>query len=257
MRLLVSVRRAEEVAAALEGGADIIDAKEPAHGALGPVDAPTLVAIASKVPEGVPLSVALGDAESELVARAAVAALDLAPRSAATYVKLGFATVEQEATIAAVVAAAVGAARQLPAQPAVVAVAYADRGGWPGAAAVLRAAARAGASGFLVDTADKDGRTLLDWITPAELTQLAMEGRARGLLVALAGSLGPAEIHGIRAVPANIVGVRGAACEGGRGGSISEPRVRALRQLLALKAEGALAKIQGGAPMRCGITVCK
>ena len=37
MHLLVSVRNAEEAAAALAGGADVIDAKDPAAGALGPV----------------------------------------------------------------------------------------------------------------------------------------------------------------------------------------------------------------------------
>ena len=35
MHLLVSVRSAEEAAAALEGGADVIDAKDPDNGALG------------------------------------------------------------------------------------------------------------------------------------------------------------------------------------------------------------------------------
>ena len=44
MRLLVSVRNAEEAESALQGGADILDAKEPANGALGKVDATTLAA---------------------------------------------------------------------------------------------------------------------------------------------------------------------------------------------------------------------
>ena len=50
MRLLVSVRSAEEVAAALAGGADIIDAKEPARGSLGAVTATVLSAIAARTP---------------------------------------------------------------------------------------------------------------------------------------------------------------------------------------------------------------
>ena len=33
--LLVSVRCVDEVAAAIEGGAEIIDVKEPSHGSLG------------------------------------------------------------------------------------------------------------------------------------------------------------------------------------------------------------------------------
>ena len=37
MRLLVSVMDASEALAALEGGADLIDAKDPLAGALGPV----------------------------------------------------------------------------------------------------------------------------------------------------------------------------------------------------------------------------
>ena len=38
MRLLVSVRSEEEARAALAGGAEIIDAKEPSRGALGAVE---------------------------------------------------------------------------------------------------------------------------------------------------------------------------------------------------------------------------
>ena len=57
MRLLVSVRSAEEVSAALAGGADIIDAKEPARGSLGRVTPAVLSAIAARTPASVPLSV--------------------------------------------------------------------------------------------------------------------------------------------------------------------------------------------------------
>ena len=47
MRLLVSVRAAAEVAPALAGGADIIDAKEPARGSLGAVSPTRLREIAA------------------------------------------------------------------------------------------------------------------------------------------------------------------------------------------------------------------
>ena len=63
MRLLVSVRSAAEVASAVAGGADIVDAKEPDRGALGAVSGPVLRAIAARVPAALPLSVALGDPE--------------------------------------------------------------------------------------------------------------------------------------------------------------------------------------------------
>ena len=49
MRLLVSVADAAEARAALAGGADIIDAKEPRHGALGAVAPDVLRAIRNAV----------------------------------------------------------------------------------------------------------------------------------------------------------------------------------------------------------------
>jgi len=51
----VSVRSAGEVAAAVAGGADIVDAKEPTAGSLGPVSGRVLREIARCVPAGVPL----------------------------------------------------------------------------------------------------------------------------------------------------------------------------------------------------------
>ena len=64
MQLLVSVRSASEVEPALAGGADIIDAKEPANGSLGAVSPATLSRVASRVPAFQELSIALGDVMS-------------------------------------------------------------------------------------------------------------------------------------------------------------------------------------------------
>ena len=57
MQLLVSVRSAAEVEAPLGGGADIIDAKEPDRGSLGPVPPATLAEILAPDPSlNVPLA---------------------------------------------------------------------------------------------------------------------------------------------------------------------------------------------------------
>src|SRR5919109_795896 len=93
MPLLVSVRSGEEVPAALHGGADIIDAKEPARGSLGAVEPAVLSAIAERTPASVPLSVALGDCASAEAVRAALDGARLPERSAPVYLKLGFAGV--------------------------------------------------------------------------------------------------------------------------------------------------------------------
>src|SRR3712207_1522808 len=51
VRLLVSVRSAAEAGTALEGGADIVDAKEPARGPLGAVDPVTIAEILAVLPD--------------------------------------------------------------------------------------------------------------------------------------------------------------------------------------------------------------
>src|SRR2546428_12902686 len=65
MRLLVSVADPSEARAALEGGADVIDAKQPRRGALGPVRRDVLAAIRQVVGAARPVSAAPGDARDE------------------------------------------------------------------------------------------------------------------------------------------------------------------------------------------------
>src|SRR5690242_10579669 len=127
MQLLVSVRSAAEVAAAVEGGADVIDAKEPSRGSLGAVDAAALAGIAHAVPDGLPLSIALGDPSAPRAVAGAMELIRAVPRRPAKlYVKVGLAGVALPELARSVLAAAVDAARQVSLEPEVVAVAYAD-----------------------------------------------------------------------------------------------------------------------------------
>src|SRR5437762_2651020 len=135
MHLLISVAGPAEARAALRGGADVIDAKDPRRGALGPVPLHRLAAI-----------------------RAAVA----------------------------------------------------------------------GAAGVLLDTANKDA-PLFTIESPATLAAWIAGAHAVGLFAALAGGLSGPEFARARALGADVVGVRGAACVGGRMGRVSRARVAALR----------------------------
>ena len=93
-----------------------------------------------------------------------------------------------------------------------------------------RVARAAGVKVCLLDTAIKDGRGLLDWLSPDELTSFVDDARAGGLEVALAGALRAEDLPVAPTTGADIVGVRSAACAGGRRtGSLDPARVRALR----------------------------
>jgi uncharacterized protein (UPF0264 family) len=235
MRLLVSVRSAAEAAAALEGGAHIIDAKEPSRGSLGPVSAPVLREIADQVPEEIPLSVALGDLAAAAQASDILGELDLEPRTGGTFLKVGFAAGSSEEVIRDLLGDAVNAAASLRCGPRLVAVSYADHAcaGVPPPGAVSRLAIGAGASGLLLDTATKDGTGLLTWMTPQALALWVAQARHSGLLTALAGSLDIHSLDPALAARPDVIGVRGAACSGGRNGVVEISRVRRLVEALA------------------------
>src|SRR5213592_4798234 len=220
MQLLISVAGPAEAHAALRGGADLIDAKDPRRGALGPVSLKRLAAIRTAVAGARPLSAAVGDATSEeAVAGAVAAALSVG----VAFVKLGLAGVTSEARAGRL---AVAARRAVEAAMVtrLVLVAYAD---WPSAASlpparVVAVAADTGAAGVLLDTATK--RVPLFGVESAA-------AHAAGLFAALAGGLSGPDLARALSLGADVVGVRGAACVGGRTGRVSRARVAALHAL--------------------------
>jgi uncharacterized protein (UPF0264 family) len=229
MRLLVSVRSAAEAETALAGGADIIDAKEPKLGSLGPVQPGVLAEIFDCVPKRCPVSVALGDvATSDDV----LARISATPAGRAMYLKLGFAGVADPATIGSLLATA----RVTAPTTSIVAVAYADavlaRSVDPHT--VCQAAADAGVGGILLDTYSKRTGDLLSWIPLDRLTEFVGRARGLGLFTAVAGKLGVAHLDVLRAANPDVVGFRGALCVGGREGRLSAQRVRLARQVLGL-----------------------
>jgi uncharacterized protein (UPF0264 family) len=225
MELLVSVASAREAADAVLGGAHIIDAKDPTRGALGAVAPDVLEAIISAVDGRTRVSAALGDAAEEtLVERDAARCA----KAGVAFVKVGLAGISTVARAAAMLrAAAAGGC-------GVVAVAYADadRATAPPPNAVLEAARRAGVTGVLLDTADKTGPGLSElWSLPST-TAWVRSGHALGLRVAVAGKLTAADLPAVRSSGADIAGVRGAACDGGRATAIQSAKVRMLVELL-------------------------
>lgn len=234
MQLLVSVASAAEVGPALSGGADIIDAKEPSRGSLGPVSPATLAEILALVPPHCPLSIALGDLASTEEVITAITSLELPVRPAPTYLKLGFAGVRSPEMVTRILATAVAVVAAKGSRALIVAVAYADaaRAGTLVPELIPGSAQGAGATGVLLDTHTKDGIGLLGWLAPPALTGWVASARREGLLTALAGGLRLENLDTVSAAEADVVGVRGAACEGGRRGRVTASRVRELRQRL-------------------------
>ena len=223
MRLLVSVRDAVEAAAALAGGADIVDAKEPLNGALGPVSHGTLKAIMAAVAGATPVSVALGETSRDDVISGARAATG----AGVAFAKVGFAGMRRQRRIAEHAVTAVTAV--LPAATVLVAYADHERADAPPPDELLDIARRSSAAGILLDTYDKGSAGLAAVMTPHELRAFVSRAKSSGHVVALAGKLTIEDIALMHAAGADVVGFRSAACAGGRSGVVTADRVRALR----------------------------
>jgi hypothetical protein len=73
--------------------------------------------------------------------------------------------------------------------------------------------------------------------------------RRRGLETGLAGGLVARSIRALAGLPVDVVGVRGAACSGGRAGRLDPGRCRALRRAVDAADRGTPDDV-GGGPVR-------
>lgn len=245
MQLLVSVSNAAEARAAAEGGADIIDAKDPFAGALGAVRPDTMSRIRRAVDPSRLVTAALGDAEINAGSPTALEtsyegmeqlARELVARGA-QLVKVGFAGGSDPKRVGEIVARLARACASVDDASRVIAVTYADGlvGQHIDGRRLLSIAAGSGARGVLVDTADKRGPALLDLWSISVLEAWVSEAHSYGLTAAVAGKLRLGDMRAVAETGADIAGVRGAACVGGRVGRVSSARVRALAVRVALE----------------------
>jgi (5-formylfuran-3-yl)methyl phosphate synthase len=229
VKLLISVIDAPEATEAVLGRADIVDVKDPGAGALGAASLAAIRAVREATVAHLPVSVALGDGPFD--ADGAVRAARLAAGCGAALVKLGLRNTHAEQAVK--VFAAVRAS--LPSEIRVVVAGFADfgRAGSPDPLTLPQLAHAAGADGCLIDTAVKDGHGLLHWLDVAALGSFVDACRARSIFSALAGSLTPADLPVLARLRPDVIGVRGAACDGDRvSGRVRSDRVARLAALL-------------------------
>jgi hypothetical protein len=217
--LLVSVRNLDEARAAIEGGCDRLDVKEPSRGPLGKADAGVMAEIAAFARKGIDrdndisCSVALGEIDETQDATGPF----LLPRGVSD-IKLGPARLgSRESWAKGWRRATERVHGEDPRSVRRVAVAYAD---WQAAGAaapeeILDAAIAARADAFLVDTYSKSSGNLLEALAPEELKRLGATTREAGMLLALAGSLRMEHLPALVDVYPDVIAVRGAACEEG------------------------------------------
>jgi uncharacterized protein (UPF0264 family) len=202
MKLLVSVRSAAEAVAALEGGADLIDVKEPGRGPLGKADDEVISAVFSVVAGRVPVSAAMGELKD---------AVDWKPPGVPlAFLKWGLQDCLYEPWRERLLEL------RETASSIVVPVAYADddEANSPPVEDVTRFVVEHRFPVILIDTYWKEGANLFSRMSTPQLKELVEHLREQRVSLALAGSLTPAKMKLIRHVAPEWAGVRGAVCGG-------------------------------------------
>ncbi|MFD1332177.1 (5-formylfuran-3-yl)methyl phosphate synthase [Methylopila musalis] len=224
---LASVATLDEMALARAAGADIVDLKNPAEGALGAwalADLRAAVALWRGWGEDAPLlSATIGD--RPMVPETVRAAADAVAETGVPLVKLGvFRGGDAGACFEAL--------RPLGRRVKLIAVFFADQGVDRD---LVEHAASAGFHGAMIDTADKAAGGLRRHIHTPALGRFVREAKALGLLTGLAGSLRLADVDDLAELGPDYLGFRGALCDGGRTGAFSTEAAQSLRAALNAK----------------------
>ncbi len=246
--LLVSVRNVTEARAALAGGADVIDVKEPARGPLGRADDEVIEAVCEVVAAEATRKHVVSAALGELIDLQGTDAIEWVPVNERSVSQRGaqhtlkrFAHSQAPAFAFHKVGLAgapcdwrdrladwVDVTRASAVQPIVAAYADASQVDAPDLNDVAAWAVENGV-GLLIDTAVKDGWTLFDHVDAARVGRMVSRVRAAGLVVALAGSLRGDSFECAIDIGPTYVAVRGAACgSGDRMNGVEVARVEAL-----------------------------
>jgi dihydroneopterin aldolase len=224
--LLASVRDAAEAGNALQARADIIDVKEPAHGALGAADGATIKEILAVVGRRAPVSATIGDLP--MVPDTIRDAVLAQAASGVDYVKFGLFQGGDARGCLAALAGLAGLA-QVTRNVRLIMVLFADR--LP-AFDAIGAAATVGICGVMLDTADKSSGSLRDHLDLRTLARFVDEARAHDLAAGLAGSLAAADVTDLLSLKPDLMGFRGALCGGSRNAAIDLQACAAIRGLI-------------------------
>ncbi len=228
-RFLASVRDRHEARLAAALGADVIDLKEPRHGALGAVARDEQRAILAALGEQRPVvSATVGDLP--LDAAPLAAAIRATAATGVDIVKFGVFT---RGEAAAVGLRALGRALRDEAT-ALVAVLPADRLSGIGEILdlVRRAMGDCDVAGVMLDTAAKASGSLPELLASEDLARFVAEAHTAGRFAGLAGSLRVEHIEALAEAGADLLGFRGALCAGDRSAALDPAAFRAVRERL-------------------------
>jgi len=234
LKLLISAVNERDAEEAIAGKADIIDVKNPSEGALG-ANYPWIIRrIGQLAPENIEVSCTIGEAPG-LPATMSLAALGAAA-TGVNYIKAGLHGIKTAEAAIHLIQSINKAVKDSQPSIKVVATGYADakRIGAISPLDIPDIAHEANADFAMLDTSIKDGRSLFTFLTQDQLETFISKAHKHRLKTALAGSLTKEDLVTVKALGANVIGLRGAACANGDRvhGQIMREKVRELVEII-------------------------
>lgn len=220
--LLASVTNPREADIALSAGADIIDCKNPADGALGALEPEMIRAIVEQVGGRKPVSATIGDLPGDAaqirqgIERSACGGVD--------YIKFGLFNAQGAAEL-------LKALKPTAARHKLIVVFFADV--FLPDEALLQQLADNGFYGLMVDTADKQAPSLPQLCLSSQLKPIVRRAAGHGLFSGLAGRLALEHIPLMQSIGADYLGFRSALCGGQRNAAIDAAACAHVRALLS------------------------
>lgn len=221
-QLLISVTSIDEAAVALAHGADIIDLKDPGKGALGALPLATIESVISFVNAQKPVSATIGDLPMlpTVILEAVTALAELK----VDFIKIGFfETDDYQPCLTALQSLTADGIK-------LIAVLFAEH---VYSSDLIAAIKQAGFIGVMLDTANKNGISLMDHYSEAQQLAFSKQVFKRGLSLGLAGSLQLKHVAAAKKINPTYIGFRGGVChDNKRQLGLDAKKIRAIRNVL-------------------------
>ena len=232
MKLLVSPINLEEAKTAYNGGADIIDVKNPKEGSLGANFPWVIRSVKEAMGPNTPVSATIGDMNYK-PGTASLASLGAAV-AGADYVKVGLYDIQTTEQAIDMVEHVVKSVKDYDPGKKVVISGYADykRINSIPLRELPPICADYGADVVMMDTGIKDGRSTFEFMTNEELSQFVESAHDLGLISAIAGNIKFEDIEAINQIGPDVIGIRGCVCGGDRNSTIQQKLVEELRSMM-------------------------
>ncbi len=226
-QLLISVTSVEEAQIALAHGADFIDLKDPSKGALGALPLSTIQEVVAFVH--------LYDIHGKRLTSATIGDLPMQPEliidkvvtlaaSKVDIIKIGFFEESDYQSCLDVLKVITKTGIKL------IAVLFAE---FKYPLGLIKSIKDAGFYGVMIDTAQKNGTTFLDYYSQDDMRNFVEQLQAQDLIFGLAGSLNIQHVAKVKLFNPGYIGFRGGVCvENQRKLSLDADKITAIRKML-------------------------